>query len=73
MGRRGLLIVAAAALTAAAAATALAAVVSLAELAEKQVKKAAGRIDVDIEDAELADEEAIDGKEADVEDGVDQA
>ena len=52
MGRRGLLIVAAAALTAAAAATALAAVVSLAELAEKQVKKAAGRIDVDIEDAE---------------------
>lgn len=52
MGRRGLLIVAAAALTAAAAATALAAVVSLAELAEKQVKKAAGRIDVDVEDVE---------------------
>lgn len=49
MGRRGLLIVAAAALTAAAAATALAAIVSLAELAEKQVQKAAGRIDPDID------------------------
>lgn len=56
MGRRGLLIVAAAALTAAAAATALAAVVSLAELAEKQVKKAAGRIDPEIEPDEEDDE-----------------
>ncbi len=73
MGRRGLLIVAAAALTAAAAATALAAVVSLAELAEKQVKKAAGRVDVDIEETELADEEVTDGTEADVEVGEDQA
>lgn len=73
MGRRGLLIVAAAALTAAAAATALAAVVSLAELAEKQVKKAAGRIDVELEDEKPADEEAMDGNEADDEDGEDQA
>lgn len=55
MGRRGLLVVAAVAMTAAAAATALAAVVSLAELAERQVKKAAGRIDNEIDADETAE------------------
>lgn len=68
MGRRGLLVVAAAALTAAAAATALAAVVSLAELAEKQVKKAAGRIDVDIPEAEPVTDDEIFEEETEKED-----